>query len=254
MLQTYRLIGSFWLWCFFTQGAVSKTVTGITEPWPPWMDSSLENNGFLPEVLDHALKKVNHKLEFSFCPWARCIKSMQEGKDNILLGVYKTEEREKFLMFSSPVAVSEEVLFKKKGSPIKWKKLTDLSSYTIGVVRGASNGKEFDSADFLKKEPVTEGLQNVKKLVHGRIDLIAGPREVLLYKIRLKIPEMAGKIEQVGKPLSLGNLYFGFSSHPKVKDSNRKLLADFEKGFDMIKKDGTFEKLIKKHKISSALK
>ncbi len=226
--------------------ASEKQITAVTEPWPPYMGPKLRDNGFLPEILVEAFDRVGYSVTVEFRPWARALNDVKKGDKDILLGAYYTQEREEFLAYSQPIAEVQDVLFMKEGRNITYQQLTDLKPYKIGVVRGAAHGKEFDAADFLNKEEVTHSGQNIRKLLVGKIDLMAGPRDVIKFIIKRDYPLFIDKIEVVNPPLNMNKIYFGFS---KKVAGYQELLKAFSKGLELIKKDGTFYYLAEKHDI-----
>jgi polar amino acid transport system substrate-binding protein len=230
--------------------ANEKHIYAVTEPWPPYMGPKLMYNGFLPEVLLKAFDKVGYTVTVEFRPWAKAVEHVKKGESDILCGAYYTEEREKFLAYSQPIAEVQDVLFMKEGRNITFEKLSDLKPYKIGVVRGAAHGKEFDAADFLKKEEETHSEQNIRKLLVGKIDLMAGPRDVIKFIIKRDFPQFVDRIEVVNPPLSTNKIYFGFS---KKVARHQALLDAFSKGLGLIKNDGTFYYLAKKHGINVLL-
>jgi polar amino acid transport system substrate-binding protein len=228
--------------------AADSELLAVTEPWPPYMGPKLDNQGFLPEVLKASLKRENYPVTVKFWPWARVINGVKTGKAAIILGVYHTQEREDFLLYSQPIMAHQEVLFRKKSDKkITYQVLSDLKPYTIGVVRGTAHAKAFDEATFLKKKAVAKLEQNIEKLMKGRIDLMAGPKDVILVMIREQYPQYVSQIEVLEPVLETKKMYFGFSK--KVAEHQR-LLDALSNGLESIKQDGTFAGLAKEHGVS----
>ena len=226
--------------------ANEKQITAVTEPWPPYMGPRLIDKGFLPEVLVEAFDQFGYTVTVVFRPWARALNDVKKGEMDILCGAYYTEERTEFLAYSPPIAETPDSLFMKKGRNITYQKLADLKPYKIGVVRGAAHGKEFDAADFLNKQAVTHSGQNIRKLFVDKIDLMAGPRDVIKFIIQRDYPLFTDKIVVVEPPLNTNKIYFGFS---KKVARHQELLKVFTEGLKIIKNDGTFSYLAKKHGI-----
>ena len=224
--------------------AGEKQIIAVTTLWPPYMGPRLRDKGFLPEILVEAFDQVGYTVTVEFRPWARCLSDVKKGDKDILCGVYYTQEREEFLAYSQSIGEIQDVLFMKEGRNITYQQLTDLKPYKIGVLRGAAHGKEFDAADFLNKEEVTHYGQNIRKLLVDKIDLMAGPRDVIKFIIKRDYPLFIDKIKVVNPPLNMNKIYFGFS---KKVEGYQELLKAFSKGLELIKKDGTFNYLAEKH-------
>ncbi len=230
----------------FNANAEEKTILAITEPWPPYMGPELKDNGFFPELVSEAFKRVGYTVKMEFYPWARVIAMMKKGKADVIYGVYHSKEREQFLIYSKPILEVQEVLISMKGRKITYQKLTDLKLYKIGVVREAVHEKAFDAADYLKKYEDVNHEQNIKLLVIGRIDLMAGSRDVIFSIVRQKYPQYLDQIEVVIPPLSKNKAHIGFS---KKAANSRAVSTAFDKALTILKKDGSFSKIANKHGI-----
>jgi len=234
----------------FIQGpafAEKKKVYAVTEPWAPYMSPELENQGFLSELFVEALKRKGYTASVQFISWARAVRNVEIGRADALCGAYYTEERAKFLAYSLPITEVQDVLFCKKEKKVTYKELTDLKPYQIGVIRGASYGEAFNKATFLKKQEVTSYELNIVKLMKERIDLFAGPGDIVRYILRKQSPELMDKIVSIMPPLSRSKIYIGFS---KLINGYQERLKAFNDGVEMMKKDGSFEALAKKHGIT----
>ena len=226
--------------------ADEKKITAVTEPWLPYMGPKLIDKGFLPQVLEAAFSRVGYSVEVEFKAWEDALNDVKTGKKDILCGAYYAAEREQYLAYSQPIAEAQDVLFMKANKKISYTQLSDLKPYKIGVVSGAVHGKEFDAANFLIKEAVSQRDQNIRKLLVDKIDLMAGPRDVINYIVKRDFPLFVDKIVVVDPPLSTNKIYFCFS---KKVDGYQNLLAAFSEGLAQIKNDGTYESLAQKHGI-----
>ncbi len=228
--------------------AEEKNVSLITEPsWVPFYGEELKNGGYLTEIIRQAFKVKGYNITVDWKPWARAVSECESGLYDGLLGTYYNEERAKKLAYSDPIDKDEIVFFSKKGRGIKYKKLTDLKPYVIGTGIGFTYTKEFDSADYLEKEPVFKTDLNILKLVHNRIDLLVDSKKVVLYIIQTKLPEHTGALEILTPELETQDFHIGFS---KKKPHHKQLVQDFNQGLEIIRKNGTFDEIIKLYGIA----
>ena len=221
-------------------------VIAVAEPWSPYMGADLQDQGFIQELVKEVLGRGGYKVKTHFVPWARALKSVETGQADLLYGAFRTQERERFLKFSPPIAEVNNVLLSKKSKNISYKQLTDLRPYQIGVVAGAAHGKAFDEATFLNKDRVPDNAQNFKKLMMERVDLVAGPKEVMLYRIKNEFPQYIDQFEVLSPPLSTTEVHIGFS---KAVERHQKLYDAFVNGLNQMTKDGSYARIAKKHGI-----
>ena len=250
MKQTCGVILGLLLVLIFIKPALANPVQIMGDESPPYMGKDLPNQGFLPAVVQEAMKRQGINSETSIVPWARAIKAVKTGQHPIILGVFFTQERTEYLAFSNPVHFNQTGLFSLKSNKIRYKKLEDLAPYKIGVVRGSSYGEQFDRATFLDKYEVIKDMQNADMLLRGRLDLFAGSIDVQWYLIGLHAPDGTNKIETLKPVLSSRALHIGFSKfHPGFE----RLLKQFNAGLASMIQDGSLHKLGKKHGIAVQL-
>lgn len=221
-----------------------KHLRFATVAWEPYYGPNLLNKGYVTEITKAALARVGYTMEIEFVPWKRALHDAKNGYYNAVLGLYYSDERAKWMAYSESIASVQLVFFEKKGRNIRWDKLEDLKPLTIGTEQGFVYTDEFDHADFLKKEPVRNAELNLKKLLENRIDLVAASRNVFLHWINTKLPDKLDQIEVVPKQISENKIYNGF---PQKDPQYRTYVRDFNRGFAMIKADGTLDAILKKH-------
>jgi ABC-type amino acid transport substrate-binding protein len=116
-----------------------------------------------------------------------------------------------------------------------------LTPYTIGVLLGAAE------IERLKQEPDLTFIEasgqdiNVKNLMAKRIDLVLCSRAYLLNVITTQFPEWNEAIDVVQPPFEIAKMHNVISKN--VADAST-IVADFNRGLQMIKDDGTFDPVI----------
>lgn len=224
--------------------SVAAPIIVMADESPPYMGTNLPNKGFLPALFKEAMARNNIPTQTHIVPWARAIQTVKSGKSQVILGVFFTTERTKFLAFSNPITFVETVLFSLKGNQIHYQTLEDLKQYKIGVVRGSSYGEAFDNAEFVNKHEVVNETQNIDMLIYERLDLFAGSVDVLWHTIGNHAPLYLDKIETLKPPLSSRSLHIGFS---KFSSGYTELLTTFNNSLAAMIKDGSLKKLGNEH-------
>ncbi len=140
------------------------------------------------------------------------------------------------------------VFFKRTEDDIKYSKLEDLKPYKIGTGFGYGYPEKFVKADYLTKVEAYKLKTNITRLLHKRIDLIIGSRKAILFYLKQNYPDRINSLEILGNPLETLSLYVLFS---KNKPNYKQKIEDFNRGLKMIKEDGTYQKIMKKHGLDS---
>ncbi|MBL4866244.1 MAG: transporter substrate-binding domain-containing protein [Pseudomonadales bacterium] len=142
-------------------------------------------------------------------PWKRILLRAQRGEIDLLLGIRRTKEREKYLIFiEPPVAPAVQSIFVHKDRDFKYKNWDDLKGKTGNITLGAQFGKEFDtySRNNLDIERSETPEQIFKKLVLNRVDYMLGPLATTI--LFLEKEELSFDIINKNIPLTVINEYF----------------------------------------------
>lgn len=158
-----------------TETKKKETLYFTSLEWPPYLSSTLPDNGLGIAVVKEAFKKEGYEIQIDFYPWTRCLKLVETTSKytGVLLG-YKDSEREKLFLFSEKVMGSPVGFAERKDHIIKWHNLTDLKTQTFGIVQDYVNTTEIDSAIAAKSiqaETAVSDSLNLVKLANKRMDL-----------------------------------------------------------------------------------
>jgi len=216
--------------------------------WAPHYGKDLEQGGYTVEIIREALKRVGYTLKTIWLPWKRAQVEAARGDFDGLGASYYNEERATKFAYSDPIAATEVVFFKRTEDDIKYSKLEDLKPYKIGIGFGYGYPENFVNAGYLKKIKAYELKTNITRLLHKRIDLIIGSRKAILFYLKKEYPDRINSLEILGNPLETLSLYVLFS---KNKPDYKQKIEDFNRGLKMIKEDGTYHKIMKKHGLDS---
>lgn len=229
-------------------GNAEKTVKLSTINWEPYTGKKLTNQGFFSELVTESFARTGYRVEYYYRPWARALKEAKEGKADGVMVAYWKKDRTKFLNYPDVVWKVKEEFIALQKNPIAYNgKLSSLKGYKIGVLNRSAQAAEIEAAG-VRIEPVSDQIQNVKKLLAGRIDAMVVPRSIFFYHLERIDPDFNhSRIKIVKPPFKTYDMYVAFS---KLNPRYEQLTADFNRGLKLIKTDGTYEKILQKHHIS----
>jgi len=216
--------------------------------WAPHYGEALGQGGYTFEIIREALKRVGYGLKAVWLPWKRAQVDAARGDYDGLGASYHNEERGTKFAYSNPIGTTEVVFFKRTEDDIKYSKLEDLKPYKIGTGFGYGYPEKFVKADYLEKIEAYELKTNITRLLHKRIDLIIGSRKAILFYLKQQYPDRMNSLEILGAPLETLSLYVPFS---KMTPNYKQKVEDFNRGLEMIKEDGTYQKIMEKHGLES---
>lgn len=129
------------------------------------------------EVARLLAKRMNKTVEFTACPFARCLAMTKAGKTDMMIAVNKTEEREAFFSYLTQPFRTEIIpvrFYLSKDSPLVIENYDDLKQLSIGVLTGATYFERFDKDFTLNKTQVTSHTQLIKMLLSKRLETFIG--------------------------------------------------------------------------------
>lgn len=229
--------------CFAIPVAAGK-IELVTADYPPYYGSNMKNGGPLTEIVVAAFKKGGYDAKVTYLPFARALMYGKEGKADGLLGIWYSKERAEWFVYSKPLPGNEVVLYKKTGTkPDKYTDYAALKPYRIGTVRGYAYPSGFDEAK-LNIQVVNDNLQNLKKLIKNRVDLVLIDRGLAMHLLRTELPDYANAVEAISPPIKILPMYLVMSK--QAKDYQKKLTA-FDKGLQLLEEEGELQDIMANH-------
>jgi len=230
---------------FFISSAYAQTIQVITEEWAPYNYKEKGIiKGFSTEIVKATLKQADIKYQLKLYPWARAYKMAKTNKNILIYTISRTSQREKMFKWVAPLAPMKTFLFKLKNNRIKVKSLQDLKKHTVGLVRGDVMHEFFESKGFSAGNNillVTKPIQNIIKLLKGRIDFMIGNEIALSYQVN-KMGFQFTKFEKVLLLINDGFYYMAFS-----KQTDDALVEKLKQAFEVVKRSGELKKIKQKY-------
>jgi polar amino acid transport system substrate-binding protein len=201
------------------------------------------NEGFCVEVINAVSKSLNFKVEYRKRPWARMMLEAKNGNVDAIMPIYKTAEREEFLLFPP-----SEIAFDLMGMFYRTSLANEhtssnlmLQTHRVGVIRGFSYGAEIDSMTQLERDFSSDERNMVLRFKAGRFDLGLGNPIVIGHYGRELVID---KDIFFTKPLLLKSpMYLGFSKQGK----NATFFALFSEELAAFKQSEAYKELSKKY-------
>lgn len=158
-------------------GTAEIRVRVPVDPQPPWLTLQGQAvEGIDARLITLMLSEIGMRPVFIRCPWLRCLRLMEDGQADLMSGLFKNPEREKYLRYLEPPYYVDppKVFFTRKGSGPQIMHYGDLHDLTIGALAGALYFDRFDKDTALQKIVVNDIDQLVRLLKAGRIDTFVG--------------------------------------------------------------------------------
>lgn len=227
-----------------TQSVAAQKLRLVADAWPPFTDATLVNGGLATDIVSTALARAGYASDFEQVPWARALFGVGEGRYDVLVNAWYTDERTKLGQFSGEYLLNRVRFLKRKDTPIEFKNLQQLHTYPIAVVRGYAYSQAFDDDVSLQKVPVHSFAMAVRMVAADRVKLTLEDEFVARYYLARESPKVRNAVEFLPKPLSENSLHILVSLKNPLHE---QIVAGFDREIAAMKADGSYEKLLKQH-------
>jgi len=213
---------------------------GVDTTYPPFeFKEGNTYKGIDIDLINAIAKNQGIKIELSPMDFGGIIPAMQANQlDVAIAGMSITDDRKKVVDFSTPYFdAGLTVVVKKDNSAIK--SVNDLNGKTVAVKKGTTGAKyAVDNASKLNIKVVqfNDSPAMFQEVANGNADALIEDYPVISYAIAKK--DLGLKI--VGDRLN-GDQY-GIAV---LKGQNKDLLKKIDKGLAALRKNGTYDKIIK---------
>ncbi|QQQ51094.1 transporter substrate-binding domain-containing protein [Pseudomonas syringae] len=243
MSQWLRAVGLLVV-LLMAQANAAEKLRLVADPWPPFADALLLNGGLATDIVNTALRRAGYTTLYEQVPWARAMLGLSEGRHDVLINAWFSEERTKVGQFSAQYLLNRVRFIKRKESPIGTLTQEQLRKYVIAVVRGYAYDPAFDSDTRLQKVPVQNFSTAIRMLAAERVDLALEDEYVARYDLAMEPDEVRERVEFLPGSLSENSLHILVSlKHPH----HEKIVADFDREIAAMKADGTYDVLLRLH-------
>jgi polar amino acid transport system substrate-binding protein len=222
----------------------AQTLRLVADPWPPFTDQSLLNNGVASDLVSSALSRAGYATEYAQVPWERAVRGLRRSDYDVLINAWYTEERASFGYFSAPFMVNRIRLLRRKGSRIQFEQLADLYPQRIAVVRGYAYSAEFNSDPLLRKVGVGSFASGARMLQAKRVELTLEDEFVARYHFGRELSGIRDELEFLPRPLSENGLHILIRrSHP----DHQQIAEAFNRAIVAMRADGSYAAILQRH-------
>ncbi len=214
--------------------------------WEPYMGDTLPGKGFFAEISTEALKSVGYDVEIKIVPCARAIMMTKSADYTAIMGASFTKERSEYFAYPKYSWEVQMSFFSLKGKSIMYKNLEDLCPVKVGLIRGSYLLERLKAVTCINLDLGNSVSININKLIAGRFDLYLESKDNVNYHLDKLSTGKIDSIESISPPFETDRIYTTFS---KSINGYKKLVADFDKGIKLIKENGIYDRILKKHGI-----
>lgn len=240
LLRAMGFLGLIWV----ANTAAADTLRMAGDAWAPYADTTLLNGGLATDLINTALSRAGYSTEYEQVPWARAVHGLNEGRYDILINAWYSDDRTRIGQFSAAYLTNRLRFIKRKDFDVDYQSLAQLHPHTIAVVRGYAYSPAFDNDLELKKVPVASFSTAVRMLAAGRVELTVEDEYAARYALSRESQDVQGSVEFLPTSLAENTLHILVSlKNPE----HEQIVARFDQEIAAMKADGSYDKLFKLH-------
>ncbi|WP_197047149.1 ABC transporter substrate-binding protein [Paucibacter sp. KBW04] len=248
MKQSIRALIVLLSWALLLPWAQARDLLAVGALFPKVFEPNAKGvpQGLAVDLLQRAVQAQGHSLRFEFYPWARAQAMVQQGQADILIGPYRTPEREPLFLFSQlPFYEDALIFYARRDSPLQWQgDFGKLQGRAVGLVKGWAYGPALEQArEQLHISTALDVASGLLMLQRGRVDLLASNER----NTAPVIESMAlGRELQPLLP-ALGHLqgHFAYPRNPQGK----RLSEELDRSLGDLHKRGEMRELARRWKV-----
>ncbi len=214
---------------FFEQAVAKAKLFAAMDDWPPFIidtgsvSSDSGFDGIDKELLQELAARSGVEIYLLRYPFARALQDLKTGRIDLITGIAKTPERERFIGYlSQPYYHCSVAFYALPALAERIRRYQDLEGVEIGYVRGSVYFEPFDSDRRLRKDPVLNESQLPGKLLKGRDQVFIGTDCQVDYALTQS--GLVGRIIKTDYQPNQGvALYIGYSKAAGIENEIARL-------------------------------
>ena len=211
----------------------------VTSDYAPYVGENIENQGFLTQMIEEALKTCGFEYEIKFYPWARCREMVENGQAWATYPYGHSEDNDEYFLFSSKIYSAKHKFYYRKDNKrfnqkvLEFDSIDDFEGFVFGGANGYWYGNRRDIAALsVKVEWAKNTDALVKMLYAGRIDFMIEDELVCEDTIQRLFPEDEDAFATLRTDAKLQDYYLLTS---KKYPNSQKLLDQFNEALNEIR-------------------
>ena len=192
------------------------------------------------DLVTEALTRANLTSETTMVAPGTLTDKLLAGEFQGSPAMWKTEKREKVLLYSDPILENRLLLVGRTGSDVDMRSFKDLADKKVGIVDGYGYGPEVMSAGMVLV-PGRNHQENLNRLLAEEIDYMLVNELLIQYALQHQKADLDKNICYGDTALLRRTLHFAVR---KDTPNAKKIIADFNRELKAMMKDGRYQDLL----------
>ncbi len=211
-----------------------------SDTWPPFTNVAGKSR-LAVDLVHEALRRAGVSEETTIATWKDVTAGLGDGRFDGSAAIWRSPDREKFLLFSKPYLENRLVLVGAKGSDVSAPRLGALAGKRVAVVEQYAYGDAVEGAQGPRFIQGQSDQENLTKLLRGDVDYMLVDDLLIRYLVKQQYEEARRRLEIGTTPLVLRTLHFAV----RRDLAGAKAIVDgFNEQIDKMLADGTYNVIL----------
>ena len=211
-----------------------------SDVWPPFTGEAGGQRVAI-QLVHTALERAGINATTTIADWKNVEAGIREGELDGSAAMWRTDRREKDLVFSAPYLENRLVLVGRKGSDVGFTRMSELAGRRVAAVGRYAYGDEIEKAVGVYFVNGRNDQENLDKLLAGDVEYMLVEELVVRYLLTYQPDETAAKLEIGTTPLARRTLHLAVRKDLPDADA---VISAFNKEIPGMIADGTCSEIL----------
>ena len=218
----------------------NKELKLASDVWPPFTDEVGEKS-FALELVNEALKRGNVAAFTEFVVFEKVMDGIDSGTYDGSAALWKTKDRESYLLYSEPYLENRLILVGRSGSDVSAAKLSDLENKRVSVVSGYAYGSSIYTTPGISIIFGKSDQENLERLLDGKTDYMLVEELLIQYLLQYQHEEVKKYLEIGENVILVQPLYLAILKNIPGAQS---IIDEFNNNIAQMMADGTYNEIL----------
>lgn len=221
-------------------GEAPSTLRLGSDEWPPFTGKPGTERAAI-ELVQTALERAGIEAKTTIDDWKKIESAIRKGTLDGSAAMWRSEEREKYLLFSAPYLENRLVLVGRIGSDVSAASIAELTGKRVAAVGRYAYGDDIENAPGVYFVNARNDQDSLDKLLAGEADYMVMDELVVRHLLMFQHDETTANLEIGLKPLAQRKLYFAIR---KDIPGAQEVIDAFNAKIRLLQADGTYSRIL----------
>ncbi|HEU5074686.1 MAG TPA: transporter substrate-binding domain-containing protein [Polyangiaceae bacterium] len=219
---------------------VAQTLPLASTPWPPFTDEEGSPRVAI-DLVHTALSRAGYAATTNIVGQGMLTEALEQGTYVGSVALWRSAEREAFLLYSDAYLENRMVLVGRAGSDVRARSLKELRGKRVGIVEGYAYGPELEAAKEPKFVSGRSDELNLRALLEKKLDYVIAD-SLLMAHVFEQFPHQASeRLVVAPSPLITRSLHFALR---KDVPNAAVIVARFNEEIRLMLADGSYNRAL----------